>query len=193
MTYHIVSPPFTLKFFEMSKHELREYAAWFHGAFDERISELTATVRATHGYAEWEANFEPESLRQLGEWFASAVTTRPRTTSEIDELKARSDLQVSVSSAELTNESFSLAIDVGMYLARTFERSYPQLAWKQFLKDKRDADYGQPVLIGFGKAALNPVRIAVTIAYASAAGKRTGQRLWETFDYWSSLVNEPRQ
>jgi hypothetical protein len=195
MPYEIIQPPFTLKFREMSKQELADYAAWFHGIVDERLSELEAAVRATSGYESWTATSKPESLETLGEWFAGEVKTRPRTPEEMAELNSRGDFLMSTPGVgvDLTNRTFSLAIDVGMYVARTFEHSYPQLSWEQLLDNKKFADYGQPVLTGFGPVPLNPVRIAVTMAYGLAFGKQTGKRLREIFDYWSNQVGKRKQ
>jgi hypothetical protein len=91
-------------------------------------------------------------------------------------------------SEELTNHSFSLAMDVGMYLARTFERNHPGSAWTQFLNNKKFADHGQPVLTGFGPVPLNPIQLAVTLAYGLALKKQTGKRLRAIFEYWCGQV-----
>jgi hypothetical protein len=186
MTYEIITPPFTLKFREMSKKELVDYGRWFHASIDERISQLETAVRSTHGYESWEATNEPETLAMLGNWFAAEITVRPRNPDEIATLQVRSELLASTSSVDLTNRSFSLAIDVGMYVARTLVHVHPQLQWEQSLNDKKFADYGHPTLTGFGSVPLNPVRIAVSLAYGIAAGKQSGKRLRELFDYWSN-------
>jgi hypothetical protein len=192
MPYQTIQPPFTLKFHEMSKEELNDYARWFHGIADERISELEKAVQATPGYESWTATFKPESLEALGSWFAKSVETRPRTPDEMAELKLRGEFLVSGYEVDLTNRSFSIAFDVAMYLARTFEHRYPDLVWQQFLNDKRFADYGQPVLTGFGNVPLNPVRIAVTLAYGLASGKQSGNKLREIYAYWSDRVSMRR-
>lgn len=140
-------------------------------------------MHSAPGYESWVATYEPSSLDLLGDWFATEVTVRPRSKDEIAELQSRSALLALPPGVDLTNRSFSLAIDVGIYLVRTLERAHPQLAWKQFLDDKKFADYGQPVVIGFGPVPLNPVRIAVTLAYGIAAGKQSGKRLRELFSY----------
>ncbi len=46
-------------------------------------------------------------------------------------------------------------------------------------------DYGQPVIMGLGTVPLNPVRIAVTLAYAFAAKEQAGDRLRELYDVWA--------
>jgi hypothetical protein len=189
MAYEIIQPPFTLKFHEMSKQELINYASWFHGIAPERLAQLESAVQETRGYEAWEGSFRPESLDALGEWFAEEVNTRPRSSDEIAEIKARGEWMMAVPEVELTNRSFSLAIDVGIYVARMFEQNYPQqLSWKQFLDNKKFADYGQPVLTGFGPVPLNPIRIAVTLAYGLASRRQTGKRLREIYDYWARQV-----
>jgi hypothetical protein len=188
MVYETIKPPFTLKFREMSRRELGDYARWFHENIEQRISQLEQAVRATPGYESWAATYQRDSLDALGDWFATQVSTRPRTEEEVAELQAGSALLSPVPSVDLTNKSFSLAIDVGMYFARTLERAHPQLTWKQLLDSKNSADYGQPILTGFGPVPLNPVRIALTLAYGIAAGKQNGKRLEEIFDYWANQV-----
>jgi len=192
MPYQVIQPPFTLKFREMSKQQLLDYAAWFRSSLDERTSQLEGAVRATPGFESWAATFTPESLEKLGSWFAGAVATRARAPEEMAELKLQGDLGMSPPDVDLTDRSFSLAMDVGMYLARTFEGTHPGVVWKQYLDNRNFADYGQPVLNGFGPVPLNPVRIAVTLAYGLASKKQTGKRLREIFDYWSKQALQPR-
>jgi|SRR6185312_2911608 len=126
MPYQVIQPPFSLKFREMPKEELVDHTRWLRGIADERMSELEAAVRASPGYESWMATFKPEFLGPLGEWFAGAVATRSRTSEEMTGLKLSGDLLMSLPDTDLTNHSFSLAIDVEMYLARTFERAYSQ-------------------------------------------------------------------
>ena len=42
------------------------------------------------------------------------------------------------------------------------------------------------MLVGFGPVPLNPVRIAVTLAYGIADGKFDGRRLCSLYEYWAS-------
>ena len=185
MTYQNIQPPFTLKFREMSKRELADYAKWFHASIPERIAQLESAVRSTPGYESWRATAEPETLGSLGAWFVDHVTVRPRSPEEIAQLQQRSAMLASPPTTDLTNETFSLAMDIGMYFARTLQQAYPQLQWTQYLDNKKFAHYGQPVLIGFGVVPLNPVHIAVTLGYGIAAGKQKGTRLTELFAVWS--------
>lgn len=185
MPYTIVQPPFTLKFRDMPKTELAAYRAWFHGVLEERIAELSKAVKGTPGFEGWAADGSPESLGQLGEWFAGHVETRKRTDEELGEIKLRLTFPIDIPNEELTNRSFSLAMDIGMYFGRVVLTNIPGTKWDQPLKNKNFADYGQPVIMGFGTVPLNPVRIAVNLAYAFAAKEQPGTRLQALYEVWS--------
>jgi hypothetical protein len=189
MTYAIIQPPFTLKFREMPKAELRSYYSWFMQVLPERIAALEEAVRASPTHGSWCADFSPASLAALGEWFGSQVEVRARTEGELDEVKSRLSFPVDVPGEELTNRSFSLAMDVGMYFSQVIIKNLPGTAWDQPLKNQKFADYGQPVLIGFGTVPLNPIRIVVTLAYAIAGQEQSGARLKALYDTWAMMRN----
>ena len=185
MTYATIQPPFTLKFREMSKTELKDYFTWFQNILSQRMDELVSAVKQTPGFETWEADFTSESLDRLGEWFAARVETRSRTKDEIQEIEGRSTCPIEVPGEELTNSTFSLAMDVGMYLSQVFLKNYPALRWDQPFGNKRDSDYGQPVLVGFGAVPFNPVWMLVTLAYGVISKRKTGKNLRELYDTWA--------
>jgi len=59
------------------------------------------------------------------------------------------------------------------------------LKWDQSLKNPRFADYGQPVIMGFGAVPLNPVRVCVTTAYGISRKKPA--RLGELYATWAKM------
>ena len=183
MSYTILQPPFTLKFREMSVKELKEYDAWFHRLLPERVAGLEEEVRQAPGLSEFRADHTPGSLDALGSWFAGQVETRPRTPEEAGAL-AGSAPWLSVPDKELTNRSFSLAFDVGLAFGQAILQARPKARWDQPLEDRKFADYGQPVIVGLGVVPLNPIRIAVTLAYGIADRRRQGSGLRQVYDYW---------
>jgi hypothetical protein len=191
MSYATIRPPFTLKFREMSAQELKDYFRWFHNAIPERIQELARAVRESKGFGHWQPDNNPNSLESLGDWFAGQIETRPRTDEELQAVKRRSAFGLDGSAEELTNRTFSLAMDIGMYIASVLLSQHRHLRWHQPLDDKKFVDYGQPVLIGFGVVPLNPVRIVITLAYGLAKKRQTGRRLRELYDYWSKQATAP--
>jgi hypothetical protein len=192
MSYSIIQPPFTLKFRDMSAHELEGYRGWFLGAIPSRVIELQNAVNSGPNFGAWKPDYSPASIENLGLWLSHQVETRPRTAEEINQIKGRSAFDFDVSAEELTNRTFSLAMDAGMYFGETLRKHYSHLEWDQPLKDKKFADFGQMVLLGFGRATLNPVRIVVTFCYGIASGRRAAKRFDEVYGYWSRLADEAK-
>ena len=79
-------------------------------------------------------------------------------------------------------------MDVGMYLSQVFLRYNSSLKWDQIFGSKRFVDYGQPVLVGFGKVPFNPVRMMLTLAYGLARKSKDGQGLRRIYDIWSNMI-----
>lgn len=175
----------------MSKKELRAYFKWFQEITPERIGELDSRVKSSPGFENWQPDLTPRSVDVLGRWFVSQIETRPRTRAEITEFKVQPSFPIERSGVELTNRTFSLAMDIGMYLGQVFLKNHPSLKWDQPLGSKRDIDYGQPVLVGFhgGKVPLNPVGLIVTLAYGLRDNTRTGESLRELYEIWSKSLH----
>lgn len=189
MTCPTIQPPFTLDFPGMSKSELADYREWFLGILPARINLLEEAVCATHGFGYWRADETPESLNALGEWFVSQVETRVRTSEELTKLLEQTPAQfrgiLPTEVWELTNRTYSLAMDGGMYLGRVMLRTHPsQLRWDQDLRNKRDANYGQLLIVGTGVVSMNTVGFCVGLAQSSVR-KTAKKSLRSMYDIWS--------
>jgi hypothetical protein len=185
MSYRIIQPPFTLDFAAMSKKELQAYAAWFQEVLPERVAELTKAVKSTPGHGAWDPDLTPESLQALGSWFEGQAETRKQTGDEVEELRAKLVFPIDVSDRELTNRTFSLAVDIGMYFSQVVLKNLPGTRWDQILKNQRFADYGQPVIVGFGNVPMNPVRLAVVTAYGVV--EHQPARLRDLYETWARM------
>jgi hypothetical protein len=174
----------------MSKQELRDYFNWFSDVSQGRIQELANVVRATPGFEMWTPDETPGSLDILGTWLATQVQTRQRTLEERQDIANRSPFPIEISNEELTNRTFSLAADVGMYLGLVLVKDNPSLKWEQPFSSKKFVDYGQPVLTGTGRVPFNPVRMLVTLAYGLANKKQSGNGLRELYDIWSKMLGK---
>jgi hypothetical protein len=191
--YSTIQPPFTLKFRQMSRKELRAYFQWFQEITPERIEQLACIVRSSPGFENWQADYSAQSLNALGDWFATQIETRPRTQEEIDTFNAQAPFPIEISNRELTNRTFSLAMDIAMYLNQVFLRNNPELKWNQPFGGKTDSNFGQPVLVGFqgGDLPLNSVHVLVTLAYSLQSKDRSGGRLREIYDVHAQERQEP--
>jgi len=185
MTYAIIQPPFPLDFHERSKKELEAYRTWFHQVSSERIGGLTTAVKGTPGYESWEPNATPDSLVALGQWFEGQVETRKKTAEEIAETRSKLTFPIDILDDELTDRTFSLAIDIGMYFGRVVLKNLPGTRWDQSLKNRKFADYGQPVIVGFGAVPLNPVRVIVMTAYGISRDEPA--RLRALYETWAKM------
>jgi hypothetical protein len=88
-------------------------------------------VKSSPLFENWQPDFTPRSLDALGNWFATQIETRPRTREEIAEFDAQVPFPIERSAVELTNRTFSLAMDIGMYLAQVFLRNHPSVKMDQ--------------------------------------------------------------
>lgn len=190
--YPIIAPPFTLKFREMSKNELEDYNRWFLSQIPERIAILEKTVQSTRGFEDWKADYRPESLDKLGEWFVCQVAKRKRTEEETKKIYAKAPdwfKAVEINDWELTNRTFSIAIDIGMYVSQVFLKNNPGLSWEHTTKgSKKWVDYGQPVIKGSGIKVFNPTRMIVTLARGIAMGKDNGASLRRLYEVWKKFI-----
>ena len=187
MAYAIIQPPFTLKFREMPKSELKTYYGWFMEVLPKRIALLEAQVREVPARSSWRASSSPESLEELGDWFADQVEVRSRTRPEVDDVQSRLTFPIDVPGEQLTNRTFSLAMDIGMYFSQVVLKNLAGTRWDQPLRNQKFADYGQPVIMGFGSVPLNPVRIIVSTAYGIASKEQGGGRVRELYDTWAKM------
>ncbi|TAV82673.1 hypothetical protein [Rhizobium leguminosarum] len=187
MTYELINPPLPLEFTALSKQALKQYYNWFLDVMPLRIKLLEEAVRA-EAHPGWVADLSPESLVDLGDWFSNQVAIRPRTPEELKAIQAKLAFPMEVPAYDLDNKTVLIAIDVGMYFGTTLMKNNNTLRWDQKIGSKKFADYGQPVIVGFGAAILNPVRIATMLAYGIADRSKTGARLAEVYKVWASMV-----
>lgn len=192
MEYEIIQPPSTLKFRAMSREEANNYYGWFMEQIPIRIRVLERAVQSTAGYEGWIADYTPGSLGRLGQWFYEHVETRKRTKKEEEAIYNKAPKwfgNVKIEDWELTNQTFSLSMDIGMYLSQVFERNSPGLMkWTMVERPKNDINYQQPVLVGTSKRAFNPVHMLVVCAYSLADDTRGPEELMELYSIWANLL-----
>lgn len=192
MTYQLVRPPFSLRLWDKSFKDLRTYGAWYHEIKPERVAILTRAVRATLGFGDWQPDGSPDSLEPLGAWFVARVQTHRRTAAEMEALRQQMAPITDVPDWDLTDETFSLAMDVGMYLGDVVVKNLPGTRWDQVLKDRRNIDYGQVVIEGSGRVPMNPVQLVLVIAYGVPERQFKGNRLSELYQVWRQMNQDAR-
>lgn len=177
----------------MSKSQANEYLLWFTDQIPIRIVELSSLVKSFPEYSNWDPDLQSSSLIPLGKWFFGQVQVRNRSKAEIYKIYAeavgwfRNNFEIP--DWDLTDLTFSLAIDIGMYLGRMIEQNIPFIAWKLGSKPISNINYQQPVLVGSGKVEFNPVHIVTTLAYGIANQTKGPERLKELYEIWANLLS----
>jgi hypothetical protein len=172
----------------MLKKDLKVYLKWYFDVLPDRINELAEAIKKTPGFESWRPDYTPTSLDPLGSWFCGQVEARLRTSEEIEELSADPIFSVYMPEEELTNRTFSLAIDIGVYLSQVLLKNNPSLRWGQPLGSKKHIDYGQPVLVKFRSGPFNPVRMMITHAYGLISGDRGPSDLSKIYEIWTEMI-----
>ncbi|MBF6028401.1 hypothetical protein ICY20_11670 [Pseudomonas sp. P115] len=165
--------PVTSAFASATPNELKVFFDAFMLNKPYCLDELIQVVWKTSGYERWSADFSPESLEPLGEWFAAQICERAQSSPAVE---------------TGFEEVASLAVATGMYYGEVAVRNNPSLGWHTLNGSKRQADYGQPVVSSAGNLPTNPVRVAQAFASGIADGSKAAGRLRETYDYWMQLI-----
>jgi hypothetical protein len=185
MSYRHIAPPLTKPFEQMTEAELRAYLDWFTRSVPARIAELHSYVTSDRTFESWRPDRTPASLDRLGEWFVAKARPRPLTEQELGSLPEHVRV---MSSNTLSSETFSLTVDIGMYLAEVLFHAYPGLHWSQERGAKRSVDFGHVVLDGFKVGSVNPVRLVHVLASKLIEGRSGPGGLRQVFDAWGKKL-----
>ncbi len=80
--------------------------------------------------------------------------------------------------------------DIAFYFGQVFLRNHPEVTWELYKGEKTNIDYNQPVLSGFGKKHLNPIRIVDVATRGMRSGEQSGDRLHELYEVWKKYIVE---
>jgi hypothetical protein len=168
--------------------ELKNYLTSFIEAIPERVNLLIKSVHETNGYEDWQADFTRHSLIRLNEWYASKVETRPRTEEEIQRIKNSVPFEIDIPKYDLSYSTFEIAFYVAVYFSQAMIKQFSALNWHIITKDKRNINYGQPVIGMFGSMYFNPILIMTNIAYDFAKNTVSENKLIKMFDIWTQKL-----
>lgn len=191
--YELIKLPVKARLREMNDEESKLFLDWVLSNQYKRIEMLVSYINATSDKY-FGADFLPESLKPLGEWFSKMIDVRPKTDEEIRSEKEELPewVHYQIGDTELTEKTYSLIFDIAFYFGQVFLRNHPQVTWQIHKGGKTNIDYNQPVLTGFGKTHLNPIRI-VDVATRDLRSGDT-DRLYELYTIWTKhLVEEPEK
>lgn len=189
--YKRFEPPLRLDFEGWSRREAHSYFEWFMNQVPTRLRELRKLTKRLDG--ECELDDSTESLFCLGKLLVGYARTRPSTPRElaedVNDLPSHLRPFVDVEDWQLTEDTISLCVDVGIYFAEVLRQAHPSLEWR--LWTRKTVGHNRPVLVGFdGNVPLDPTRVSINVALGEARGQHGEARLRELFDVWSAKVNQ---
>lgn len=198
MEYLTIAPPIDKPFAEMTRKEAKAYFAWFLSIIPERLSILEQEVCSSNNekYQNWVGDKTSDSLYILGDWFAQSIVTMPRPDGEerirqeqLKELPAKYRELYQSPKWVLTEKTFSLITDIGIYLGETFRQNLTGIQWELYAETKSNAYYQWPVLTGSGKINIcNPLALVHVIALGLLDKTNKPERLHELYNIWSVYV-----
>ncbi len=188
--YRIIDDlPLGLNFTNKPKEQLKLYGEWFKMNREKRLNVLSEEVKATPGFKEWYPSFTPESLKTLGAWLKLNVKVEKLSPEKYMEKKGKVPSYIEVNDWEMTAETYSKLVDVGIYFGEVFIQTHPGLKWEQFFsKVKNDASHGHMVIKGFGRKELNPIRTMSVIGLGLADNTTNENGLAELYEFWKSYL-----
>ncbi len=193
--YDLIQLPLTSMPREMNKKEIAQYGEWFVKQIPHRMQVLHEAVTKSKRFRTWIADYSPESLEQLGKWFAGQVECRDLEPAEREEWMEKAVWwvrEVKPQLKVLTDRTNAIAVDVGMYLSQVLIRNVGGLYWENVDKGPRaNIDYGQPVVAGFRKGVqFNPVYLITVFARGLLDGTRSETGLRRLYEIWRRLAEE---
>ena len=189
MDYELIKIPWTAGslYSDMSKDEAMAFFEWIEVNAEYRVSQLQSYINQSR--ACFHLDHSPRSLLSLGEWLANTLKLQCRSPKDMKDLVNSVPEWIKDSmrdrNVELTPESMSLALDVGIYFSRALMKSDDKIKWKMHVNaSELDADHNQLVLTGPTGMQYNPVRAMQQICLKIAKREVKTTRLFELFESW---------
>jgi hypothetical protein len=189
--YGEIQSPIDENVYKRNKKQAKVFFNWYINEIPTRVQILSDYVRSSPEFSSWQANLLVESLDDLGKWFCKQVETRPRSEEEISDIRKRAPAlfdAVGIPQDELTGKTFSLAIDIGMYLSQIMQKNVKNAEWVLITKGRKSNNFNHPVLSTGGILKFNPTYLMVTYSYGIARGTKKPEGLRELYEIWKDIL-----
>lgn len=159
-----------------------------------RIAALEANVRSTAGFEDWRANRTDESFRRLGPWMLKVGRVQPVCPDDVQVEVYNPKLHPSTVefmlelakrdlTAELTEETAVIAVDIGIYCGEAVREQCPSLRWRR-CKAKCDVNFNYPLLEMKTSAGQNPIDASCRFTMALLDGREQANEYHRMLHMW---------
>lgn len=147
--------PLETEFFDMlTTKQAKEYLEWYKNEVPKRFKYLISYCAQEMKIPKSELLKFPEGCIPLWKWFRTKLTMRPTTQEEQEQMRQEFGFlgEWHVLEKIVTEETRSIAYDIGMYFGHQLVSRYPNdLEWGYVLKPKDIVYLKSPVITGFSK------------------------------------------
>ena len=179
--------PRNLVLFNYDIKDIKSYAQTFFTEKEGRLQRLTDCISSDLNIDKSKLDFSEASLSIVDRWLVNHVESVKLSKEEYDVLRKSFRPEIDVPDWKLSSDTFSNVFSLGMYFGEVMIHKYPDLKWEQFLKTKRDVDYGH-VIIQLGRLKkMNPIWLLNVVCIKIA--EKTEASLFELFKIWEQYVN----
>jgi hypothetical protein len=191
MIYKLMEPTFEVKDYrQMNKKEAQQYFDWFMNQIPDRLNMLKEAFEFTGGGRKESLNFTEESLKELWAWFVPRIESVNKTKEELEQEATRtvSWLKDKIKDKKFSFGTMALIMDISIYVAEVFVRSYSQIRWGMITSPKSFVSVNRPILLGFiNKKDMDCLRIVNVLALKSETDKNT-EVLFNLFQKWKEFL-----
>lgn len=188
-----------LDFKKMTRQDARNYFSWYISQIPIRTRILEIAIQSSSKeFSVWKADNTEESLLLLSEWFYITVEEEPvsEEQQQIYLKNARASLPehlwgiIEVPKYEITRQTWSLIIDIGMYFGETLRHHRPTAEWKPYLATtKKNVDFQQPILIDSEtRQYCNPQHVMHVTGLRFCNRSESSNFLPELFQIWIEIL-----
>ena len=156
---------------EWSVADAHRYLTWLTSVLDHRVDRMLE-------YLGEDAHGDPEQLISRVAQRAMWILRKPEFST------------VGHESMQLTEPGYSLAADLGLLVAKCLMAANPEIQWRVLRRPKSEVSFNQPVLVGFGKVHLDPIRGSVVAALHCLKGKGDSDVWRRMFAHWTQLARD---
>lgn len=175
-----------------NKNIIKPYENWFLENKEYRIKTLENYIRTFTGFESLQMDFSINSLAEIGRWLETSIKSEMMPEEEYEQLRSLYPPEIDIEKWDLTDLSYSILYDVGIYFGESIIHQFPNLKWMQYLStSKLNVDIGHMVIqTKYKNCPMNPIGLIRILGLKLIEKKENGNLLIELFNNNEELFRE---
>lgn len=166
------------------KDIIKPYEDWFFENKDHRIKTIEKYIRTFAGFESLQMDFSINSLSEIGKWLETSIKSEQMPEEEYRRLRSAYPPEIDIEKWDLTDLSYSILYDVGVYFGESIIHQFPNLKWMQYISaSKLNVDVGHMVMqTKYKNCPMNPIWLIRILGFKLIDKKKDGNLLIELFN-----------